>query len=138
MVASASQGLPCACANSRTTRDATSPCWRRSKIWLIADKWLKFDIGLDLAPDGEVQRFGHILTSADERTANGDAVRHHIEKRDREFAWRQPHQHAGATLAGHADALFECAERGRRNQNAMCSAAGFLLHGGCRIARLAH
>jgi hypothetical protein len=36
------------------------------------------------------ERFGHILARADERTADGYAVRHHIEKRNPEFARRQP------------------------------------------------
>ena len=97
---------------------------------------LQLDIGLDLALGGEGERFGHILARADERTADGDAVRHHVEERNREFARRQPDQDASAALAGHANALLECDERGRRNQNAMSSAAGLLLHGGCRVAGL--
>src|ERR1700683_653200 len=87
-------------------------------------KRLQLDIGLYFAPNGEGERFGHILARADERTPDGDAVRHHIEERDGEFARRQPDQDASATLPGHANALLECGERGRRNQNAMSSATG--------------
>ena len=46
-------------------------------------------IGFDLAPGGKSECFGHILARADERTADGYAVRHDIEERNREFAWRQ-------------------------------------------------
>src|ERR1700686_4361023 len=91
---------------------------------------LQLDIGLDLAIGSEGERFGHILARADERTADGYTVRYHIEERNREFAWRQPDQNASATLPGHANALLECDERGRRDQNAMSSAAGFLLQSG--------
>src|SRR6202140_5700667 len=97
---------------------------------------LQLDIGLDLAIGSEGERFGHILARADERTADGYAVRHHIEQRNREFAWRQPDQDASATLAGHANALLERGQRRSRNQNAMSSAAGLLLQGGCRVAGL--
>ena len=93
---------------------------------------LQLDIGLDLASDGESQRFGHILARSDERTTDGDAIRDDVKERDRKFARRQTDQHASATFPGHADALFECAERGRCNQNAMSSAAGRLLDSRCR------
>ena len=46
---------------------------------------LQLDIGLDLAVDGEGERFGHVLACADERTPDRDAVRHHIEQRNREY-----------------------------------------------------
>ena len=49
-----------------TTRDATFPDSSRSKTWLIADKWLQFDVRLDLALGGEGQRFGHVFARADE------------------------------------------------------------------------
>src|ERR1700683_2761460 len=97
---------------------------------------LQLDIRLVLAPGGEGERFGHVLSRADEGTADGDAVRHHIEERNREFARRQPDQDAGATLPRHATSLLECGERGCRNQNAMRAAASLLLHGGRRIASL--
>src|ERR1700686_2978049 len=97
---------------------------------------LQLDIGLDLALGGECERFGHILARADERTADGYAVCHHIEERDREFARWQSDQDAQSALPGHANALVECAERWRRDQNAMRSAAGLLLHGGCWVAGL--
>lgn len=58
------------------------------------------------------------------------------EERNREFAWWQPDQDASDTLPGHANTLLECAERGRRNQNAMSSATGLLLQGGCRVTGL--
>jgi hypothetical protein len=41
---------------------------------------------LTFAFGGEGERFGHILARADERTADGYAVCHHIEQRDREFS----------------------------------------------------
>ena len=91
---------------------------------------------MTLPSDGEGERFGHILAGAHERTADGYAVRHHIEERNREFAWWQADQDASATLPGHANALLECDERRRRNQNAMSSAAGRLLDGGCRVSGL--
>src|ERR1039457_5597136 len=87
---------------------------------------LQLGIGVDLAVDGEGERFGHVLACANERTSDRDAVRHHVEQRNREFAWRQPDQDARATLPGHANTLLECAERGRSNQNAVSSAAGLL------------
>src|SRR5271166_3032668 len=93
---------------------------------------LQLDIGLDLAVDGEGERFGHVLACANERTSDRDAVRHHIEQRNREFAWRQPDQHASATLPSHTNALRECAERRSCDQNAMSSAAGLFLHRSCR------
>ena len=40
---------------------------------------LQLDVGLDLAFGGEGQGLGHILAIADERAANGDAVRDHIK-----------------------------------------------------------
>src|ERR1700694_5835521 len=89
-----------------------------------------------MASDSEDEGFGHILARADERTANGYAVRHHIEERNWEFTWRQPDQHASAKLPGHANALLECDQRRRGNQNTMSSAAGRLLHRGCRVSRL--
>src|ERR1700678_1873683 len=76
-------------------------------------KRLQLDIGLDLAFGGKGECFGHVLPSSDERTANGDTVRHDIEERDWKFTRRQPDQDTGATLAGHSDALFEC-RQGRR------------------------
>ena len=98
-------------------------------------KRLQLDIGFDLASDSEGEGFGHILARADE-TADGYAVRHHIEERNREFAWGQSDQDASTTLPGHTDALLECNERRRRNQNAMGSAAGRLLDSGCRVSNL--
>src|SRR5580700_1061735 len=97
---------------------------------------MQLDIGFDLASDSEGEGLGHILARADERTANGYAVRHHIEERNWKFAWRQPDQHASAKLPGHANALLECDERRRGNQNTMSSAAGRLLDSGCRISSL--
>src|ERR1035438_4608834 len=97
---------------------------------------LQLDIRLDLARGSEGERFGHVLACADERTADGYAVRHYIEERNREFAWRQPDQHASPELPGHSHALLKCAEGGRRNQNAMGSTTGLLLQGGCRVISL--
>src|ERR1035438_3683814 len=48
--------------------------------------------------------------------------------RRREFSGRQANQHASPAPARHTNALFECAQRGCRDHNAMCSAAGCLLH----------
>src|SRR5208282_4358593 len=79
---------------------------------------------------------GHVLASADERTADGDAVCDDIEERNWEFAWRQPDQNTSATLTGHANALLECDERRRSNQNGMSSATGRLLYSGCRVSSL--
>src|SRR5580704_3549159 len=97
---------------------------------------MQLDIGFDLASDSEGEGLGHILARADERTANGYAVRHHIEERNWEFARRQPDQHASAKLPGHASTLLECDQRRRGNQNTMSSAAGRLLDSGCRISSL--
>src|ERR1700676_4202993 len=97
---------------------------------------LQLDIGLDLAIGSEGERFGHILARADERAADGYAVRHHIEERNWEFTRRQPDQDASAKLPGHAHALLECDERRRRYQNTVSSAAGRLLHRGCRVSSL--
>jgi hypothetical protein len=69
---------------------------------------LPFDIGF--ACRGEGQRFGPVLPSADERTTNSDAVGHHTEEWDGEFAGRQPDQDASTALPDHADALLERAE----------------------------
>src|SRR5580693_5461667 len=71
---------------------------------------LSLDIGLDLALDCECEGFGHVLAAADERSADGYAVRHHVEEGNRKFTRRQPDQNAGAELAGHANTLPECAE----------------------------
>ena len=117
-------------AKSRTTRDATSPCSSRPKIWLMEDRGLQFDIGFNLAFSGEGQRFGHILACADEGTADSYAACHHIEERNRKLAWRQPDEDASTAPSGHAQSLLECDQRGSRNQNAMSSAAGSFLHRG--------
>src|ERR1700674_1809383 len=95
---------------------------------------LELDIGPDLALGGKGECFGHILAGSNERTPDGDAIRHHIEEWNRELAWRQPDQHTSPALPGHANSLLKCGERGRRNQNPMSSAASFLLQGGRRIA----
>ena len=97
---------------------------------------LQLDIGLDLALGGEGERLGHVPARADKRAADGEAVCHHIEQRDRELARRQPDQNACAALAGHANALPERAERGRGDQHAMSAAAGRLFHRGRRVASL--
>src|SRR5664279_2516451 len=97
---------------------------------------LQLDIRLDLARGSEGERFGHVLARSNERTAYSYAVRYHIEERNREFAWWQPDQHASPELPGHGHALLKCAEGGRRNQNAMGSATGLLLQGGCRVISL--
>src|SRR5271165_5575567 len=97
---------------------------------------LQLDIGFDLALGGEGECFGHILACADERTADGYAVRYYIEERNWKFAWRQTDQDARAALPRHANALLERDQRGRCNQNAMSSSTGFLLQGGCRVAGL--
>src|ERR1700722_8721375 len=84
---------------------------------------LELDVGLDLAFGSKSERFCHILARSDERTPDGDAVRPHLEQWNRELAWRQTDQHTSPALPGHANSLFECGQRGRRNQNAMSSAA---------------
>src|ERR1700678_3346543 len=97
---------------------------------------LQLDIGLDLAFGGEGERFGHIVARADERTADGYAVRHYIEQRNRKFARRQSDQDTSAALPRHPNTLLECDQRRSRYQNAMGSAAGLLLHAGCGVSRL--
>ena len=79
---------------------------------------------LDLACRGERQGLGHVVTRADEGAADGDAADHHVEERHRERARRQPHEHARAAAAGHAQTLRERAQGGRRDEHAVCAAAG--------------
>src|ERR1700677_2281042 len=94
---------------------------------------LKLDIGFYFASDSEGEGLGHILPGTDERTADGDAVRHHIKERNWKFARRQSDQDTSTTLSGHADASLECDERRRGNQNPMSPAAGRLIYRSCRI-----
>ena len=85
---------------------------------------LQCDVRLDLACRGERQGLGHVVTRADEGAADGDAAGHHVEERHRERARRQPHEHARAAAAGHAQTLRERAQGGRRDEHAVCAAAG--------------
>ena len=97
---------------------------------------LQLDIRLDLALGGKGERLGHILAGTDEGTADGDAIRHHIEERDREVSGRQADKHASTAFPGHLDTLLERRERGRGDKDAVSAAAGFLLQGGDGIAFL--
>src|SRR5580700_9780093 len=94
---------------------------------------LQLDIRFDFAFDSKGEGFGHILARANERTADRYAVCNNIEERNREFTGRQPNQHTRTTLPGHANALLECDERRRCDQNSMSSTAGRLLYGSCRV-----
>src|ERR1700733_1194883 len=96
---------------------------------------LQLDIGLDLAFGGESESFGHIVARADKRTADGYAVRDEIEQWNGKFAGRQSDQDTSAALPRHPNTLLECDQRRSRNQNAMGSASGLLLHDGCRVSR---
>lgn len=51
---------------------------------------LQLYVSLDLTVSREGQCFGHILACTDERTADGDAVCHHIEQGYRKLAGGRP------------------------------------------------
>src|SRR5699024_11449905 len=62
---------------------------------------------VDLPGGIELEGLDHVLASADDRTADRQALEHDVEDRRGEVARRQTVEHDGPASAGHADRLPE-------------------------------